>query len=189
LAVLLALIAPAALAAVETADFEGLGYTNGQQIPETVSLDGFRFATATHEGMDYMIDAGANDSAGLLSHYSTWVEFRREDNAAFALTSIYFDSTDYPGTAAAGSSVGAKGIHYAAQIFAAVLYDLFTGPNWWKAPGRSSGKRCGSASTATPLTGQLYEGFTNNIPARRKVPSGTFLTSLCHKSSHAFNLL
>ncbi len=98
--VLIAFPLAAAFAATETADFEGLSFGDGEQISETTTIDGFRFATSIHEGVDYMKGKGADGSAGVISHYSTpvaWLEFRREDNAAFALSSIYFNNDVYEG--------------------------------------------------------------------------------------------
>lgn len=91
--------APTAFAATETANFEGLGYINGYQIAETVPINGFRFSTSTYEGVDYCLGYGAGGSAGIIAHYTStsvaWIKFRLENNDDFALTSIYYDNTQY----------------------------------------------------------------------------------------------
>jgi len=89
------------VAATETADFEGLGYTDQQQIPESTAVEGFRFATSVGQGMDYCTSFGSSGSAGVVAHYDgpvTWVEFRRNDTGDFAIRSIFYNAVPYTGS-------------------------------------------------------------------------------------------
>lgn len=89
-----------AVAATETADFEGLGYANFEQIFESNAVEGFRFSTASGEGMEYSTSYGSSGSAGIVARYAgpiEWVSFRRSDSGDFALRSLYYDATPYTG--------------------------------------------------------------------------------------------
>ena len=99
--VVLAMPMYTAVAAEITATFNGLGYADQQQIPESTALDGFRFATSIGQGMDYCTSLGYSNSAGVVAHYAgpvAWVEFRRSDGGDFALRKIYYNAVTYSGS-------------------------------------------------------------------------------------------
>ena len=105
LAVLLvALNVTTAFAAAETADFEGLGYSDETQISQSTAIEGFSFSTSSGNGMDYRTSGGAGGTAGIIAHYISpqrveWIEIRRNDGAAFALHSMFLKNTLISGCA------------------------------------------------------------------------------------------
>ena len=93
---MLSIRASAAFAAVETADFEGLGYGDITQIAETVAIDGLRFSTSTGMGVNYRGQYGQDNSACVTPNYTGpvigWVEFQTSDSSDFALTSLFYNN-------------------------------------------------------------------------------------------------
>ncbi len=89
------------LAAVETADFEGLGYADGIVIADGAVVEGFQFVNSKGSGMMFSTQYGANPGpCAIVANYSgpiEWVDFTRSNNSDFDLTSLWYNAETFSG--------------------------------------------------------------------------------------------